>query len=637
MKRFVGLLMVCVLLFGTMVAVAQELPPGIPRDKTLIIQFLFAPMPVPGHFNLWAGWRAPNMGLHQFATEALWTLNPNVVEGGIINGLAETGPIYNEDFTKLTIKLRKGIYWSDGVEFTADDLVYTIELAKKTPGFAYHGQMQEVKKVYAADRYTVVVELEKPNTRFHTAFLERWNALRPVPKHIFEKVSDPMAFDFNPPISIGTYVYAAHDPAGYWVLWKKRADWQRTVAGKLFGEPVPEYVLFISYGPPEKTIMAMLNNQLDVAQGTAEMMHTLLSRSKTTRSYRATWPYIDPRDISTRGPSFNHLKYPYNIKDVRWALALAIDPVETVIMAYDGMAALTPGLPLVVSQTFYEWYFKKLEPWLENLTLDLGGGKTFKPWDPTVPFKVLEWAKKQYKVDLDPKNVDAVRMALGYGWWKYSPEAAEALLKKHGFSRGPDGKWRLPDGKPWKVTILSGTDVTAMDYIVCTAIIEQWKKFGIDAEFFMTPAAGQLGWVGDFEVGSVSHGQWAGEPWGLHPDLYMCFNSMRSSFVKPVGEPTMGWNGRWSDPRMDKIIEELEKTPWDDIQRIVELGLEGLKLEIEEMIAIPIINCPIAIVFNEYYWTNFTSPDNDYARSDVFTTWPELKYIMHKMKPTGRK
>ena len=76
--------------------------------------------------------------------------------------------------------------------------------------------MQDVKDAKAVDDLTVVVELTKPNSRFHTAFLERWNALRPMPKHIFEKAEDILAFDFHPPVSLGPYVYVSHDPAGYW-------------------------------------------------------------------------------------------------------------------------------------------------------------------------------------------------------------------------------------------------------------------------------------------------------------------------------------------------------------------------------------------------------------------------------------
>jgi len=635
-RKWYLILTVVVLLIGFSIGFSQTLPPGIPRNETLILPFLFAPLPVPGNWNQWAGWRAQNCGLHQFATEALWTLNPNVVEGGIINALAAEPPIYNEDFTELTIKLREGIYWSDGVEFTADDVVFTLLTVRDTEGLDYHGPMQNVEDAYAVDKYTVVVKLKEPNSRFHAYLMERWGALRPMPKHVFEKVDDILSFDFNPPVSIGPYVLKDYDPGGYWVLWEKREDWQRTVTGKLFGEPKPKYILFINYGTAEKNTMAMLRHELDAIQGTAEQLITLLRMSKTTRSFRENWPYIDPRDISTRGPGFNHLVYPYNNKDVRWALALAIDIVELAISTYDGMVAMTPGLPLVVSKTFYEWYFKPLEPWLEEFTLDLGNGETFKPWDSRAPWRLLEWAQKIYKVNIDPNNEEEVRLTLGYGWWKYAPDVAEKLLKKNGFTK-KGGKWYLPNGEPWTITILRGPDPTDMANIVILGIAEQWKKFGIDVVFNVSAAASTLALNGKFEVVNTAHGGFAGEPWGLHPDLYRCFNALRSDFVKPIGEATLGWGGRWSHPKMDEIIKQLEVTRWEDEKRIIELGLEGLKLEIENMIAIPVFNCPITIVFDQYYWTNWPSPENDYARSDNFTTWPQLKYILHKIQPTGKK
>ncbi|MCX7730539.1 MAG: ABC transporter substrate-binding protein, partial [Candidatus Caldatribacterium sp.] len=207
-KVFVTLWIIALISLGIVgIAFAQVLPPEIPREKTLIIHYLFSPSPVPGNWNLWAGWRAQNGGLHQFATEALWTLNPNVAEGGIINGLAAEPPVYNEDFTELTIKLREGIYWSDGVPFTAQDVAFTILTIRDTPGLEFHGLLQDVASVETPDDFTVVVKLKKPNSRFHTYFVERWNAIRPMPKHVFEKAEDVTAFPFHPPISLGPYVY----------------------------------------------------------------------------------------------------------------------------------------------------------------------------------------------------------------------------------------------------------------------------------------------------------------------------------------------------------------------------------------------------------------------------------------------
>ncbi|MCS6757877.1 MAG: ABC transporter substrate-binding protein [Candidatus Devosia euplotis] len=39
----------------------------------------------------------------------------------------------------MTVKLKQGITWSDGVDFTADDVVYAVEKQKVTPGTPYNG------------------------------------------------------------------------------------------------------------------------------------------------------------------------------------------------------------------------------------------------------------------------------------------------------------------------------------------------------------------------------------------------------------------------------------------------------------------------------------------------------------------
>ncbi|MCB0055320.1 MAG: ABC transporter substrate-binding protein, partial [Caldilinea sp.] len=67
-------------------------------------------------------------GFQQLALDALWYIDPDAgVDGVWDNSLAAEKPVYNEDFTQMTVKLREGIYWSDGVEFTADDVIYTLD------------------------------------------------------------------------------------------------------------------------------------------------------------------------------------------------------------------------------------------------------------------------------------------------------------------------------------------------------------------------------------------------------------------------------------------------------------------------------------------------------------------------------
>ena len=61
--------------------------------------------------------------------DTLWYIDPDagISDGPWNNSLAAAPPIYNDDYTEMTVKLREGIYWSDGVEFTADDVIFTVE------------------------------------------------------------------------------------------------------------------------------------------------------------------------------------------------------------------------------------------------------------------------------------------------------------------------------------------------------------------------------------------------------------------------------------------------------------------------------------------------------------------------------
>ena len=130
------------------------------------------------------------------------------------------------------MKLKDGIFWSDGVEFTADDVVYTVETQIAHPGMGWSAPFTvNVDRVEAPDPHTVVFHLKAPNSRFHTLFTVRWNAAWIMPKHVFEKVADPLGFKNNPPVSLSAYVLQSYDKAGNWAIWKLRDDWQRTSIG----------------------------------------------------------------------------------------------------------------------------------------------------------------------------------------------------------------------------------------------------------------------------------------------------------------------------------------------------------------------------------------------------------------------
>ncbi|MFN3698921.1 MAG: ABC transporter substrate-binding protein, partial [Dictyoglomus sp.] len=116
----VFLVLLILSLLGSSVTLSQVLP-TLPRSETLIVDALHGRLANPKDFNFWKPGVSVGNGTQQMLLDGLWYLDPQT--GKIIYALAESDPIYNKDFTKMTVKLRKGIYWSDGKPFTADDVV----------------------------------------------------------------------------------------------------------------------------------------------------------------------------------------------------------------------------------------------------------------------------------------------------------------------------------------------------------------------------------------------------------------------------------------------------------------------------------------------------------------------------------
>jgi len=622
---FVSLL---VLVMGFAQAGFAQLAEDIPREKTFIADVLTGRVGTPANFNVFTtAWRNPDRGVQQLMLEPLWLVD--YVTGEVINALAAEGPIYNEDFTQMTVKLREGCQWSDGVPITADDIVYGIELCMQDSGMSYNAPFNlYVDKVYKTDDYTVVFEFKEPNARFHANFIDRWGGWRPFPKHIFEEAEDPLSFDFNPPISSGPYVLKDFDQAGYWTLWERREDWDKTPTGILYGMPQPEYVLFYYYGDAANKVIAQANHNLDMTDLTMEAFRAILERNEYSRGYRKEYPWVVNVDPCMTGLTLNNDVSPFDLKDVRWALTLAIDIVDYIGIAFDGAAPMGV-LHVPPTPVYQEWYYKPLEEWLKNLTLDIEiDGEPFKPYDPEAPFRLVEYVKERgYDV---PKEPEAIREMFGPGWWKYAPDVAEQLLLRNGFTKDANGKWLLPGGTPWKIAITAHPSPSHPQHRNSLAAAQQWRNFGIDVTVNPSEAYAALAQTGDYVVND----NWpAIEPWGGHPDLYRVLSPFRTSYYRPIGEQAVGHSSRWYNEKLDKVIEEMEKVDWDSDKNL-QLGMEGLKILVEEMPTIPTFGYPGVVAWDEYYWTNYPGAENPYTQP--YHHWPNFKYMLPFLRPVER-
>ncbi len=605
---------------------AQDFIAGIPRNEALIIQGPAAQN--AEWFNVWApGGGSTTNGVQQLTTDTLWWINPEGTgDSAWTNALAADRPVYNDDFTQMTVTLREGIYWSDGVEFTADDVKFTVDTQIANPGMNWSAPFtRNVKSVEVPDRNTVVFNLNHPNSRFHTLFTVRWNAAWIMPKHVFEGAGDPLQFPGNPPVSLSAYVLHSYDSAGNWVIWKLRDDWERTSIGMtLDKEPDVKYVVYRNAGNPDARVIEQMNHNLDVINDIApEGMFTIARQAGENTAYWFDgFPFAHP-DPTLPSVLFNHQVEPFENKDVRWALAMMIDIRSVAMGSYRGAANLaalsTPPTGSAISD-----YYQPMQDWLTAFELDTGT-RTIQPYDATVAEQIAALVRPQWGDDI-PEDGDLLKQMFGYGWWKQDLAAAAELLQKAGFTKNGN-QWMKPDGTPFTIRLMVEGDAIPTLARAGTIIAQQWSMEGIQTTVDVAgPTNGQRLAGGDYEAAIY----WSVETWGGHPDLSFFLESYHSDFIVQPGENQPPRNlQRWQDERLDAIIETNRSIGFDDPQ-VAQLGMDYLKLAVEEMPFIPLMAYNKFAPFDTTYWTGYPSAANPYAASGP--NWSNLRYMIVQLE-----
>lgn len=613
---------------------------GFPRNETVFAQQLTGRNATPSNFNFWAGWRQQDRGMQQVMNESLWV--DDFEKGEIINAMATEPPTYSDDFKTMTIKIRDGMFWSDGTELTAEDLAFTVEFIKATPAASYNASVAlQVESATAVDKTTVEIKLKQGNPRFHFEnFSDLWGSLWIMPKHIFEKfmvdgVVDTIEFfkfEYNPPLSSGPYKLHSFDPAGNWTAWEKREDWAKTPTGVLFGEPKPKNVVFVDYGDFTARVIAMTRHEVDMVDLDLPAIRAAMKAEPSARGYyeKQDFPWIQSnRHPGVGGVIFNTLKAPFDNKDVRWALNLAIDPVSYITTAFDGCAAMNP-LPIVMQAAqMKEPYIDPLLAWLQDFEIDLGNGEKFKVWDPTAPTRLVEESiARGFNF---PNDAETIQSAFGYGSWQYSPEAATKLLQKAGFKQGADQKWMLPNGQPFTFSVYTADTPGRWSYQNAQAAYVEWRRFGFDVRFEVGDPGQLRVEMGNYDV---SGGQSHGSNYLENADLFRTFTAFNSAYLEPdLTKRQFGHLSRWSNPQVDEILTKIQATDPADSATLQPLGLELLKVVIQECPTISGTTSLDPYAVSSYYWTGWPSAENHFTVP--YHHYPNFKYLLTFLQPSG--
>lgn len=262
----------------------------------------------------------------------------------VIGDLAESWDISKGGLV-ITFHLRRGVKWADGVEFTADDVMfgYRTIIDDKTPT-AYSEDFRQVKKAEVPDKYTFRVTYEKP---FAPA-LTSWGNLVVLPKHLLEGKDITKSDLGRSPIGLGPYKLSKWT-SGQEVILDSYRDYFE-------GRPYIDRYVYKIIPDPATMFLVLQTGEIDM------MGLTPVQYAKQTNT-----DFFKKNFQKFRYPAFQYTYMAFNLKHpffqdkrVRQAVAYGIDKGEIVDVILYGLGSAATG-PYVPNTWPYNPNVKKYE------------------------------------------------------------------------------------------------------------------------------------------------------------------------------------------------------------------------------------------------------------------------------------
>lgn len=605
---------------------------GTPRNETVVVQTFDRQSVNPDQHNyimdydVWRGVRELCMGY-------LWETDTGT--GVSYPEVAAAMPeVLNDEHTKFRVTLRQDLKWSDGVPFTADDVIYTLDTYFKDKAkLTYWGVAAVtgyVKSYSKVDDYTFEIETVDPAFDL-TIFLgiETWGSrFNIVPKHIYEAQADVSQFRNTYPVCLGPYTLQEFDPSGYWALWQRREDWVNSSWGWI-AEPKAKYVLYKDFGTEDKRVLAFVQNMYDVDTFMSpDSIKAAQTYSEYIKTFNPLMPYHNMDDACQYGVLINDVKPPYDQVEVRWALALALDLKSVGINAVSGEFKAS-ALPMVDTPILRPIYYAPLMDFLRNLTLSDG----YKPFDENF---AAELAAKLTEMGASGVPTDKQKQldGFGLGWWKYDPEEAGKLLTSVGFTKGADGFWVKPDGKVWEISFIIPSDWNNVMQRTGFSMADSWTKFGLKVNIKQLDGGSFENTLNRNDQLEVAY-NWTPNC-SFVPNTSNAYRGLLSKYVQDPNssENIAGNQYRFANTDLDALIQTMVSIDPSSTE-YRETVSEIQKIIVTNMAYIGVMNIPTTIPTNDYWWTNWPKQDNYYA--EPYTWWSSFKSILQHIEPTGRQ
>jgi len=509
-------------------------------------------------------------------------------DGMVTPGLAADVPelVKEGDYWTVTVPLRRDVKWSDGVPFTADDVVFTYNTVKelKIPGGNWSGAY-EPEKVEKIDDYTVKFYFKEKKTM--TIFFDTLMTAI-APKHFWEplveeakKKPDPAQWllqqeTVEPGVAAlnitrwekGAFIEASRVVDDYWAEGEKGIYYENggyvidnpktgfhwesknpkpEGKAKLVVETGPfiDRLVWRIFGNRPASIQALLSGDISYIPNPLGLTAGELQQVQGQPGIEiVTNPALGFRYIA-----FNLRKYPMNVKGFRQAIAALIDRDYICNRVLQGKA-IPLSTPVPPANSF--WYNPNIK------TIGEGMNRA---------------ERYQLAIDLLKKA--------GFSWLvppKIDPsKPANPVVRKGKGLRGPDGKL-VPT-----ITLLAPSGEYDPMRATTAIYIEQWANdIGIPIEAKLTDfneivdkAFIQV----DFDIYMLG--------WGIGrvPTYFKSF--WYSKEAAPQGYNTPGYN----NPEFDALIDEFERA--DNFEQAKEVIMEAQELLAEDLPYVVLFTTPL--------------------------------------------